>query len=148
MKSNNKILSLIIIVLVIFSLIYYLFNRRNVSLKSKEDNVLICTAKTSDNYDIVYTTIFEDKKVSKIFIRYIIYNKDNEGYSSTSNQIDYYTSLKGSTYEYINDELTITLDKNTYKKNKDDTTIRNMFQKHEDLKLYYTKLGYTCNTIS
>ena len=148
MKNNvNKLILLAIILLIIIGVLYSLNNTKYLQKISNKitKNKLVCEVTTQDGYNIKYETSFNNKEVSKVIITYINKNGiNNEGYSSTESQIDYFCALPGTTMEYINNDLYITINKEAYEKNKKDGTIKSMFGDYNSIKAYYTKLGYTC----
>lgn len=120
-------------------------------LLPREENIigeqeLLCTLKT-ENYQIIYQTIYKNSKVDHIQIKYSALASSNgvDLYSSSfANQINYFCDLKNSTYRYINSDIVITLNYNVYQLNSHDQTIKNMYQSYSSLKKYYEKIGYQC----
>lgn len=146
MTKNSKYL-IAIIGLVILIIIPPLF--RITFPKSKENlanKTLKCSLTPNKDYSITYETTYKNSDVQTIKITYA-FNYINGGEDTSSPiypQILHFSSLKGSTYKYINNDIIITLDQKVYKNNKDDQILKNMYNTYEKVQKYYKKLGYTC----
>lgn len=147
MQKNNKYL-LIIIILIILIIIPPLFRivfKKN-SSSIENNNILICKLTTNQDYTVSYETTYKNSKVQKIKIKFAFnYTNGAEDNSSKAySQISYFTALKESSYEYINNDIIITLNQKVKQENKNDKNINNMYKSYDKAKSYYQKLGYTC----
>lgn len=115
-------------------------------INTKINKTLTCETTTKDHYKITYQTTYQDQEVEKIMITFEDQdeNRNPQEITTTTDQMDYFCSMKESTYEYLNNNLTVTLTKKVYQKRKTEEPIKSMYQPYDSLKKYYQKLGYTC----
>lgn len=148
-KESKMFLILVVIVLIIISYFIFLLIINTVSNKKNVNkDLLTCEITNQDLYDVVFKTKFKDDKVYKVTIQYIknieITSTDIDLGNASEKQMDYFCTLKGSTFTYINNDLIITLNDKVYETNKNDKIIKNIFNTYDNVKTYYEKLGYTC----
>lgn len=152
MNKNLKLI-LIIIVLTILIIIPPLLRHfvpksstEENALKKKVNTTLICSKDTSDYYKVVFKTTYKDSKIKKIVIKFndLASNRGAGGYASTNRQMEYFLSLRSSTYEYINNDLIVYLTDNITEEEKEEDTIKSMYKDYDSAKMYYEKLGYNC----
>lgn len=149
MKPNIKVIifMVILILLIILPPLFRIIFPRNKDILTINSNkTLICQTKTADDYKVIYETNYKNAKVDKIKIKFLDNEKNNTTITSSSfyHQIDYFCGLPSSTYQYINTDIIINLNKKVYQANKHDKTIQSMYQSYSKVKRYYEKLGYTC----
>ena len=152
---NSKIILLIIFLVIMIILpptFRVLFprseseNKNTTNSGRKINTTLTCSTETADFYSVKYKITYKNSTVTKIVATFTDTKNDRENslYSATTTQINFLCGLKSSTYKYVNNDLIITLTKDTYNSNKDNDTIKKMYQDYDAAKRYYKKIGYTC----
>lgn len=153
-KINIKVTNTKVIILMVFLAIFIILPPffRLVFPKEKEQSLLsnsdklTCSLKKKDSYSVEFQTTYKDKKVEKIVITFTDEGKDGQlVYSDNQDQTNYFCALSGSHYHYVDSSLIVTLTQEAFNLNKEDKTIKSMFQDILGAKKYYTKMGYTCS---
>ncbi len=143
--KNNKLAIILVVIVALFIIILATITNLNKDKKEeKKAQVLNCEKLARDNYTIKYTIDYSKEKAN---LSYTDNKKlrDSSNYSETKEEIDNYSKLDGIGYKYVDDTITITIDKNTLNKNKKNQNVKRLFEDYNKLKKYLENKEFECN---